>query len=68
MICCERCGSSFSEIRAAEFGYCPRCLLREDKAVALHVNRFKQPNATRRFSSQTSASEPSPEACEGVGD
>lgn len=43
MVRCERCGSSFSPIRAAAIRYCPRCLLRDDLAVPLIVSRFKEP-------------------------
>ena len=44
MVHCERCGSSFSPIRAATIGYCPRCLLRDDVSVPLIVGIVKAPS------------------------
>ncbi len=43
MVHCERCGTSFSPIRAATIEYCPRCLLSDDVAVPLIVSLFKAP-------------------------
>jgi hypothetical protein len=46
MVHCERCGSSFSPIRAATIEYCPRCLLSDDLAVPLIVSLFEAPTPT----------------------
>jgi hypothetical protein len=35
MVYCERCGASFSSMRAATLRDCPRCLLRDDIAAPL---------------------------------
>ena len=47
MVSCERRGSGFSPIRAAEIEYCPGCLLREDIAVPLVLKTFK-PSAIKQ--------------------
>ena len=43
MLNCERCGSSFSPIRAAILEYCPRCRARDGVAVPLIFSLFKEP-------------------------
>jgi predicted nucleic acid-binding Zn-ribbon protein len=43
MFNCERCGSSFSPIRAAILEYCPRCRARDGVAVPLIFSLFEEP-------------------------
>jgi hypothetical protein len=45
MFTCERCGCSFSPIRAAVLEYCPRCRARDGVAVPLIFSLFKDPPA-----------------------
>jgi hypothetical protein len=40
MFNCERCGSSFSPLRAATLGSCPRCQGRDGVAVPLSFKLF----------------------------
>ena len=42
MFNCDRCGSSFSPIRAAILEYCPRCQARDGVAVRLISSLFKE--------------------------
>jgi hypothetical protein len=41
MFNCERCGSSFSPMRAATLGSCPRCQAREGIASPLSFKLFE---------------------------
>ncbi len=43
MFNCERCGSSFSPLRAAALGYCPRCRGRDGVSAPLNFKLFKAP-------------------------
>jgi hypothetical protein len=40
MFNCERCGSSFSPLRAASLGFCPRCQGRDGVAAPLSFKLF----------------------------
>lgn len=42
MFNCDRCGSSFSPIRAAILKYCPRCQARDGVAVRLISSLFEE--------------------------
>jgi hypothetical protein len=66
IVCSERCGSSFSPIRAATIRDCLRCLLRDDLAVPLIVSRFKEP-ATDQKEGRSKSSKHGPPACDGMG-
>jgi predicted nucleic acid-binding Zn-ribbon protein len=68
MVKCERCGSSFSAIRATEFQNCPRCFLRDGLAVPLiAASPFEQPAQDSRRA-RDAVFEPDPLIkCEGMG-
>jgi hypothetical protein len=48
MFNCERCGSSFSPLRAATLGYCPRCRARDGVASPLNFKLFKAPPGAKK--------------------
>jgi hypothetical protein len=43
MFSCEKCGSSYSPIRAAGLENCPRCRIRDRIAVPLTFKAFQLP-------------------------
>jgi hypothetical protein len=47
MFNCERCGSSFSPLRAAAVGFCPRCQARDGVASPLSFKLFSPPTAAK---------------------
>lgn len=47
MVCCERCGSSYSSVRSATLRDCPRCLLRDDVAAPLVIGGRRPGRAGR---------------------
>jgi hypothetical protein len=66
MFTCERCGSSYSSMRALGIENCPRCLLKDRTVAPLSLKVFTLPEPERGGGDQEADVEPRAEPKEGA--